>query len=179
MKTPHNFIDLTGRNYGRLTVLRRVAPEEWACRCSCGKEHKVRGGHLRQSRIRSCGCLARALKTTHGLHKTKVYTAAVYAKTRCSPSYRDAQDYFGRGIRFFPQFDGRVGLAAQWISDNLGWPVPWLELSLDRIDNNGNYEPGNLRWASPLEQLRNTRLHSLDRFTDEEIRTEYERRFTS
>lgn len=183
MRTVHNFIDLRGKRFGRLTVLHR-APNKasgiarWLCRCECGNEHIVRSYHLRNSLIRSCGCLWVESRHKHGLHGTHVYRAAACAKSRCRSGYAEATEYYGRGIRFFPCFNGDVAQAAQWISGNLGWPLPWLKLSLDRINNNGNYEPGNLRWATKREQVSNTRLHSIESFSDAELLAELNRRET-
>jgi hypothetical protein len=147
--------DLTGMTFGRLTVLRRVEnignSPAWLCVCQCGGEKIARSHILRSSRTRSCGCLnseaSRERRTTHGKSKTSEYEIFCLAKRRCEDTTNKRYDrYGGRGIEFrftsFEQFYDELGIRPEGCS-------------VDRINNDGHYEPGNVRWASDKEQANN------------------------
>jgi hypothetical protein len=159
-------IDLTGRRLGRLTVLARAGSDPrgralWLCHCECGAEKAVQGSALAKGRIVSCGCWVReALRVSgrknrrHGQSRgTPEYRAWRNMISRCTwPKLRDWRHYGGRGIR----------VAQEWLSSfeaffaHIG-PRPSPGLSVDRIDVNGHYEPGIVRWATASEQNRNRR----------------------
>jgi hypothetical protein len=161
-----HFIDLTGKVFGRLTVLGYAGKKKkhgrWFCQCECGTVTDVIGSCLRGGNTGSCGCLQRDIATLHGEtcggNKTSLeYTSYTSAKYRCTnPNNERYEDYGGRGIEFrfasFEQFLGCVGRR----------PTP--DHSLDRYpDVNGHYEPGNVRWATRTEQQNNRRTnHSLE-----------------
>lgn len=165
------FIDLTGMKFGRLVVLGLAYKKPrkrggyayyWRCRCECGKEKIVCGECLRGGNTKSCGCLREDFpnRTTHGLVGTTPYNIWLNIKQRClNPNNKDYKDYGARGITIYEP----------WINDFLAFYeyVSTLEhfnepgYTLDRKDNNGNYEPGNLRWATPAEQGRNKRNNYL------------------
>lgn len=155
-------IDETGNRYGRLTVVGR-SPEAhekhayWLCRCECGVLKLVAGGQLRSGRTNSCGCLnlekLRARKThgqATGGHR-RVYRIWNAMKQRC---HNKKQPHFprygGKGIAVCDEW--RKSFAAFY--EHMGDP-PTLEHSIDRIDGTKGYEPGNCRWATPLEQRHN------------------------
>jgi len=157
------FIDLSGQQFGRWAVLDRAPNNKlrkacWRVRCECGEERTVAGNNLRRGRTRSCGCLhvevVAARLTTHGLAGTPEYQALKAARLRCtSPTSRPFADYGGRGIEYrLPQ---NLGEAVRLLVEAIG-PRP-EGMTLDRIDNEGHYEIGNLRWATPSEQNRNRR----------------------
>jgi len=150
--------DITGKQFGRLTVLSfdhiGRGGAYWLCRCECGEKPIVLSARLANGTTSSCGCLARdrwkASRTTHGLSKHPLYTTWVGMHRRC---YDEADDsyprYGGRGIRVCDGWHGSGGLRS-FISD-MG-PKPSRRHSIDRIDVNGQYEPGNCRWATAAVQ---------------------------
>jgi hypothetical protein len=150
--------DLTGQEFCRLTaewVAGRVGRViMWLCACSCGRLVVVRGNDLKNGAIRSCGCLKkdllRSLKTTHGMSESSEYSSYNAARNRCTNVDSEAySDYGGRGIKFlfdsFEEFYAVLG------------PKPTLQHSVDRIDVNGHYEKGNVRWATDSQQMKNRR----------------------
>jgi hypothetical protein len=156
-------IDLTGRKFGRLSVIAiaqdksRHGQMQWACSCSCGAQKVVSGDRLRQGVTRSCGCLLRQIRTKHGHsrcdagNQSATYRSWASMKTRClNPNNRGFKYYGGRGITICE----RWMLFVNFLAD-MGERPPGK--TLDRIDVDGNYEPGNCRWATPLEQIRNRR----------------------
>lgn len=155
------FIDLTGRIFNRLTVIERVGSNKsgnstWRCICKCGKETIVGGSQLVNGKIGSCGCKGR----DRFIGKLKNQYLSEYAtyhamKQRCfNPENKSYKDYGGRGItvceRWLQSFE-------VFIQDMGGRPEG---LSLDRIDNDGNYEPSNCRWATRMEQRVNQRNYN-------------------
>ena len=151
--------ELIGQQFERLLVISAAGKSRWGkslwlCRCNCGVERIVVGHSLRSGCTKSCGCLNRQLAaerlTTHGGRKTLGYCSWTKAKERCTnPNAKNFHRYGGRGIKFlfdnFEEFLAHIG------------PRPGKEYSLDRIDNSGNYEYGNVRWATRKDQNRNTR----------------------
>lgn len=166
-RAPANFVEMTGRSFGYLTVVSRAQPgsrdgqARWVCRCACGAQTVVSGGNLRSGGIKSCGCLIgelnRKQKTTHG-HSPKRKRSAEYTAwrgmyARCyNPKHKSFSDYGGRGITICQQW--RESFEAFFADVGLR-PDP--KRSLDRIDPDGNYEPGNVRWATWSEQRMNQR----------------------
>lgn len=156
------FKDLTGMTFGMLTVVER-APNQgkrvrWKCRCECGNEVITRGDHLTSGHAKSCGCQQskNQFKLKHSMSHSRIYRIWLGIKTRCfNPKDKGYKNYGGRGIT----------MHIAWIDDFQAFYdcVSKLEhfgeegYTLDRIDNNGNYEPNNLRWATSKEQCRNTR----------------------
>jgi len=151
-----DFQDLQGQKFGRLKVLSLLKSHgrtRWLCRCDCGVEKEIAANHLRTGHIKSCGCLnlETVIKrsTTHGMSRTPEWYAYWAAKRRCSPTNKEKRsNYYDRGIRFlftsFEQFFEEVGFRPEG-------------MSLDRIDNDGPYGPGNVRWATSEQQIRNQR----------------------
>lgn len=151
------FKDETGREFGRLLVLYYVGPKGWLCKCSCGNHTVVHGLALRSATVQSCGCLrgdsARERFTKHGHSKRQEYQIWRSMRDRCrNPNNKGFPDYGGRGIRVHSEWESSF----EKFLDDVG-PRPSLKHSLDRIDVNGNYEPSNVRWATPTEQARNKR----------------------
>lgn len=156
-------MDLTGQTFHKWTVLsfsRKLESNKrmWLCRCECGLEKEVEGHNLVVGRSRACRpCSAQQfvapLTRKHGLTKNVVYKRWQAMKTRCTnPNTKDWHLYGGRGVTVAPE----------WMNDfmafyaHIGDP-PTPKHTVDRKDPWGNYEPGNVKWATQTEQANNTR----------------------
>jgi hypothetical protein len=164
----------TRHGYWRVLALSQRRPggkSLWLCVCDCGVERIVRGDTLRSGISGSCGCRlrerTRARLTIHGhtrygkkKKRSRLYAAWVSMRQRCNnPRSQGYHNYGGRGIRVYPRWDTSSARFLSDILSEIGWPPKGK--SLDRIDNDGNYEPGNVRWANPLTQTLNRRPPSL------------------
>ena len=150
--------DLTGQRFGKLVVVReshkdRRGEWKWLCKCDCGNETIVYGSHLRNGDTVSCGCVMRNAKRTHGGSKTRLYSIWQHMKNRCRNQKSDNYKYYGgRGIAYCEEWE-TFECFEKWALEN-GYSE---NLTIDRIDPNGNYEPGNCRWITQIEQNKNTR----------------------
>jgi hypothetical protein len=177
-------IDETGNVYGLLTVksfsgITHNGKACWVCECSCGKIVTVCGSDLRQRNSKSCGSHGKKGKTIHGFARTSIYSRWKNMRMRCSnekdPAY---SDYGGRGITVFEEWADKKGFPKfyEYVETFLGGP-PKPGYSLDRINNDGNYEPGNLRWADRSTQRKNKRRSvAIENHSDEALLREVRRR---
>lgn len=154
--------DLTGQRFGRLTVLRFVPSETphsyWLCKCDCGNDTLVRGTHLLQSHVTSCGCLFMQQHYKHGGSYTRIYNIWEGMKSRCyNKNHKSYQRYGGRGIFVCDDWKNDFTAFRDWALLN-GYSD---DLSIDRIDNNNGYFPENCRWVDAKTQSRNRSSNAL------------------
>jgi hypothetical protein len=154
--------DLAGQVFGRLTVVERAHQNKWGnyfwkCNCSCGNEALVVGGNLMTGIATSCGCYAKEVTLSifekHGMTGTAEYYSWQDIRSRCSgKTEKSVRDYVERGITIHPDFQDNFEAFYKEIGPRPIEPGIW---SVGRINNNGNYTYGNLRWELPEQQARN------------------------
>lgn len=156
-------LDLVGKRFGRLVVLRRTENNykgtHWLCRCDCGNVVEVYGSSLNRGMTKSCGCLTKDLLTErnkssqkHGLSRSRIYRIYFGMINRCYyPKTNRYQLYGGRGIKVCDEWLNSFEAFRDWSFANGYAP----ELSLDRINSDGNYSPSNCRWVTHKEQVLN------------------------
>jgi len=146
-------IDLAGRRFGRLVAIRDAGVDKsrsrlWLCQCDCGKEKIVSGKLLNGGNVQSCGCLSPGYR----VRSDPVYMTWQSMLMRCSnPKTNGYSNYGGRGITVCERWHN----FENFLADVGEHPGPGF--TLDRIDVNGNYEPGNIRWSTLKAQANNRR----------------------
>jgi hypothetical protein len=157
--------DLTGKRFGRLTVICRNGVNNhraiiWSCLCDCGKTVDVIGSSLRSGHTKSCGCLHRDIKTKHGEYDSRLYRVWNSMKQRCdNPNNHNYKWYGAKGIRVCGEWKEFNGFRNWAVANGYDSTAQIRECTLDRISNNGDYEPSNCRWISMAEQNRNKSYH--------------------
>jgi hypothetical protein len=153
----------SGDKYGRLTIVKEVEPyvspsgktyRKFNCLCECGNITNVMLNKLRNNSTKSCGCYQKEKATTHGLHKHSLYKTWNNMIHRCYHSNHIHYKYYGgRGIK----------ICDRWLNSFQNFLIDMGErpegTTLDRKNNDGNYEPSNCRWATPKEQIKNRRKY--------------------
>lgn len=151
-------IDLTGQKFGRLTVIERHDAKRWKCICDCGNTTYSDGYQLRKGIAKSCGCYHKETcgvpHRKHGFAGSRLYRIYYKMKERCYKPSNDNYKYYGaRGITICDEWLNDFKTFADW-SVSHGYQD---NLTIDRINPNGNYEPSNCRWITIQEQQRNRR----------------------
>lgn len=162
------FIDITGQKFNRLTVIARADNRKkhvtWLCKCDCGNETVVEGSALKNGGVKSCGCLSREVKSlrfkTHGKTQTKEFRVWLDMRKRCaSKCGKPFLNYNSRGIR----------VCERWLNSFENFledmdPIPSINHSIERINNDGNYCSENCKWIPKKEQNFNQRIRKDNKF---------------
>lgn len=155
--------NLSGKRFGKLVVVseseeRRNGRVMWNCLCDCGNSCVVRSCHLISGHTKSCGCFSSEktteMNTTHGSTHSRLYSIWKSMKTRCNNPKSKAYNYYGgRGIHICDLWQNDFSAFKEWALEN-GYSD---ELTIDRKNPDGNYEPQNCRWTTWHEQRMNQR----------------------
>lgn len=166
------FKDLTGQRFGKLVVLKRLenhvdkhgTKSRWLCKCDCGNTTIADGGRLREGKKHSCGCLQREetskATSTHHATGSRLHNLWRAMKAGCYiPSCSNYSFYGGRGIKVCAEWKNDFPAFRDWALEN-GYTD---DLSIDRIDSDGDYEPSNCRWITAVKQSHNRRVRCTNR----------------
>ena len=178
------FIDLTGQRFGNLVVVgvaskfdlppTKSKSKVFECLCDCGKRVFARSSLLKNGDKKSCGCIdhsiwsetAKRVHSTHNLSKTKLYHIWVGIKDRCyNKNNKDFKHYGAKGVCVSDIWRNDFVCFYKWAYNNNYCDG----LSIDRIDNNGNYEPSNCRWITIKEQQNNKSSNIIYEYNGEKL----------
>lgn len=160
-------VDRTGQRFGKLTVIKRAYEEEhqgdghvfWLCRCDCGNYKVFSSGRFGGRSVKSCGCLPREMHLSHGQAETRLYNVWNNIKQRClNENNKLYPDYGGRGITICDLWRENFEIFKEWaIANGYDENAKRGKCTIDRIDNDGNYEPTNCRITDMKVQSNNRR----------------------
>lgn len=162
------FIDITGQKFGRLTAIKYVGDRKWLFKCDCGKEKVIRTADVKSGRTQSCGCymIERIIEThtTHNMTNTRLYKIYASMKQRCfDKNSEEYHRYGGRGITICQEWLDNFTNFYNWAMEN-GYDkeADRGQCTIERINNDGNYEPSNCRWATQEEQAKNKNIPEVE-----------------
>ncbi len=161
-KVMSKLVDLTGRRFNSLVVLRRAenalnGVARWECLCDCGNVTIVRGKNLKSGAVKSCGCRRKTNPSsqTHNMSKTRLYHEWASIKNRCyNKNLKTYKDYGGRGIEVCDEWKHSFEAFRDWAFEN-GYSD---DLTIERINFDMNYCPENCKWIPFNEQQKNRRI---------------------
>ena len=168
--------NLTGKVFGRLAVVREATDKEyltihWVCQCKCGNITIARGASLKNGCVKSCGCLRSELvadgNTTHGMTNHPLYVVWKGMRQRCSnPNHVSYGYYGGKGVRVCEEWDSDFMLFYDWCMKE-GYVSG---LTVDRVDGECDYTPGNCKMSTRMEQSHNSSNVKLDELSVRKIK---------
>ena len=157
-------VDLLGKRFGKLIVIERMpnVPKHharWLCCCDCGNTTVAESHCLQNGSVQSCGCMLSEMHKTHGKTGSRLYNVWNTMKQRCfNDNCKEYKDYGARGISMCDEWHHDFSAFEKWAVDNGYDPdAPRGECTIDRINNDGNYEPSNCRIVSMKVQGNNRR----------------------
>lgn len=149
-------LDLTGHHFGNVTAISFVGTKNgrgyWKCKCDCGNTKIFCTRELRAGDVTSCGCNRKSRATVHGLYYTREHRIWIGMKNRCTnPNAINYEWYGGKGVTVCKEWSEDFENFYKWAHEN-GYQD---NLTIDRINGNGDYEPTNCRWITIQEQQKN------------------------